>query len=88
MEPPRLAVTAAEERPRHLLLDARTVEDAQNAALTLGAVKKHPGNPLFAEDRPWEKRFDNLYVNVLCDDQEKAYKCWYSPFIVTTRRRG
>jgi len=67
---------------RHLLLDTRIVEDARNAELTLGTVEKHAANPLFGEDKPWEKRFDNVYANVLYDDEEEIYKCWYSPFVV------
>ena len=73
---------------RFLLLDDRIVEDAQNAELTLGAVTKHSGNPLFGEDRPWEARFDNLYANVIYDDEEHLYKCWYSPFIVDNSSKG
>ena len=69
-------------RQRFLLLDARIVEDARNAELALGTIEKHAANPLFGEDRPWEKRFDNLYANVLYDDEEEIYKCWYSPFVV------
>src|SRR5690606_1780260 len=45
-------------------------------------------NPLFTEDRPWEKRFDNLYGNVLYDVDEKLYKCWYSPFIIDHSAKG
>ncbi|MYD97470.1 MAG: hypothetical protein F4X98_08805 [Gammaproteobacteria bacterium] len=75
-------------RGRYLLLDARIVEDPQNAELTLGAVRKQRGNPLFGEDRPWETRFDNLYANVIYDDEEQLYKCWYSPFIVDHSSKG
>ena len=83
------------EPRRHLLLDARIVEDVQNAELTLGIVNKYTGNPLFSEDKPWEMRFDNLYANVIYDDDEQLYKCWYSPFVVdhsskrmTSQQRG
>lgn len=68
---------------RHLLLDERIIEDVQNAELTLGTVKKHDANPLFGEDKPWERRFDNLYANIIYDEAEQLYKCWYSPFIVS-----
>ena len=83
-------MTRAEDpRPgRHLLLDARIVEGTQNAALTLGTVEKHTRNPLFGEDKPWEKRFDNLYANITYDDEEETYKCWYSPFIVDHSSTG
>ena len=43
---------------------------------------KHAANPLFEEDKPWEKRLDNLYGNITYDYAEGMYKCWYSPFIV------
>ena len=75
-------------RGRHLLLDTRVVEDAQNAELTLGAIEKRGVNPLFGEDRPWEKRFDNLYANVVYDDEQGIYKCWYSPFVVDHSSQG
>ncbi|MCC6682429.1 MAG: hypothetical protein IT445_16135 [Phycisphaeraceae bacterium] len=73
---------AAGPRDRFLLLDERIVAEAINAKLVLGQVKKESRNPLFGEDKPWEPRFDNLYANVLFDQQEQIYKCWYSPFIV------
>jgi hypothetical protein len=70
------------QRDRYLLLDNRIVEMTKNAKLTVGKVQKDKRNPLFAEDKPWEPRFDNLYANVVYDEQEKLYKCWYSPFII------
>ena len=73
---------------RHLLLDQRMVEEVRNAELTLGTVRKHGSNPLFGEDRPWEMRFDNLYANVLFDEEEQIYKVWYSPFIVDHSAKG
>ena len=76
------------EERRYLLLDARIVEDAQNAELTVGVVKKSSANPLFGEDKRWEKRFDNLYANVIYDDEEQIYKCWYSPFVVDHSSKG
>ena len=64
------------------------MQGAQNAELTLGVVRKHGANPLFGEDKPWEARFDNLYANVIYDDEERLYKCWYSPFIVDNSSKG
>ena len=64
------------------MLDSRLIDRLENARLVLGRIKKHPANPLFREDKPWEPRFDNLYANVLYDEHDKLYKCWYSPFIV------
>ena len=70
------------KRDRFLLLDSRIVERTKNARLAVGKVQKDERNPLFAEDKPWEPRFDNLYANVLYDEDENLYKCWYSPFII------
>ncbi|MHC4725584.1 MAG: hypothetical protein ACYS9V_15335 [Planctomycetota bacterium] len=38
--------------------------------------------------QPWEMRFDNLYANVIYDEQENIYKCWYSPFIIDISSKG
>lgn len=66
---------------KHLLLDSRIVERQDGVRLALGTVRKAPQNPLFGEDRPWELRIDNLYGNVVYDEEERIYKLWYSPFI-------
>ena len=63
-------------RDRFLLLDSRLIEKTDNAKLTVGTATKHKANPLFGEDKPWEKRFDNLYGNVIYDADAKIYKCW------------
>jgi len=78
-----------QSRANHfLLLNSSIVEKVENAKLQVGTVQKHNANPLFVEDKPWEKRFDNLYGNVLYDEDEKIYKCWYSPFIVDYSAKG
>ncbi|MCH8046844.1 MAG: serine hydrolase [Planctomycetes bacterium] len=69
-------------RNRYLVLDSRIIESKENAKLTPGVVKKNENNPLFVEDKPWEPRYDNMYPNVIYDEEEKLYKCWYCPFIV------
>ena len=72
-------------RDRFLLLDSRIIDSTINARLTLGSVKKHPANPLFVADKPWEPRYDNMYPNVIFDAEEQLYKCWYCPFIIDER---
>ena len=72
-------------RDRFLLLDSRIIDSTTNANLALGRVQKHPSNPLFVADKPWEPRYDNMYPNVIFDEQEQLYKCWYCPFIVDER---
>ena len=73
---------AEAERTKFLLLDGRIIERVENAKLAVGTYKKHSQNPLFAEEKSWEPRFDNLYANVLYDEEDQVYKCWYSPFII------
>jgi hypothetical protein len=75
-------------RTRFLVLDSRIIETAKNAKLSLGKTVKSKHNPLMTEDKPWEKRFDNLYANVIHDKEDKLYKCWYSPFIVDNSAKG
>ena len=70
-----------------LFLDSRIVSSTANARLELGAITKHPANPLFTEDafaeRPkrWEARLDNVYPNVIYDEDDGVFKCWYKSFI-------
>jgi hypothetical protein len=63
------------------LFDNRIIEQAEGVHPVLGRVQKHAANPLFGEDQPWEVRFDNLYANVIADD-DGLFKCWYNPFII------
>lgn len=82
-----IASTASHSRRRssetkYLLLDSRLHERLEDVRLVLGKVEKSARNPLFIEDKPWEVRFDNLYANVLFDEAQQVYKCWYNPFII------
>jgi len=61
---------------RHLVLDSRIIGETVASKLTLGEITKHPQNPLFGEDKLWEPRFDNVYVNVIYDESDELYKCW------------
>lgn len=72
-------------REKYLVLDSRIIESTKNAKLTLGEVRKEKSNPLFVEDQSWEPRYDNMYPNVIYDEEENLYKCWYCPFIVDQR---
>ena len=75
-------------RDRYLLLDSRIIDKVHNAKLSVGKITKHPDNPLLLEDKPWEKRFDNLYGNIIYDEIDGIYKLWYSPFIVDYSAKG
>ncbi|HIB89575.1 TPA: hypothetical protein EYO57_20695 [Candidatus Poribacteria bacterium] len=74
--------TTCFNRRKYLVLDSRIIKSAKNVTLRVGTAHKHPANPLFGEDRPWEVRYDNLYPNVLFDEEDKIFKCWYNPFII------
>ena len=77
--------TAQEERPRLippdpdklLLLDRRVVALVEEARLVHGKVVKEPANPLFQADKPWENSMNNLYPNLLWDEEEGIFKLWY-----------
>ncbi|WP_395735860.1 M15 family metallopeptidase [Prosthecobacter sp.] len=60
-----------------LLLDSRVVEKVSNARLALGKPQKHPDNPLFQADKPWENSLNNLYPNVVWDEEARLFKLWY-----------
>ena len=62
---------------RHLMLDSRVVLRSVNAKLVPGTLVKEPRNPLFQADKPWENATNNLYPNVLWDEQEQIFKIWY-----------
>ena len=67
---------------KYLLLDSRLIEKTEGVELRVGKVTKHPANPLFGEDKPWEVCINNGYPNLMFDEEEGIYKCWYNPFIV------
>lgn len=65
---------------KYAVFDSRAIESVHNARLVPGTVRKD-ARPLFAEDKPWEVRVDNVYANVMFDDELGLFRCWYSPFI-------
>ena len=64
-------------RKRYLLLDSRLINSTKNARLAVGTVTKHPANPLFGQDLPWEQTIHHMYANVVFDTSDKLYKIWY-----------
>ena len=52
-------------RRKYLVLDSRIIDATEDVALKVGTSTKHPANPLFGEDKPWELRYDNLYPNAI-----------------------
>lgn len=66
---------------RHLVLDSRKIASTSNVKLVLGKIKKHPANPLFGEEKPWEQRFDNFYGSIIYEEDKELYRLWWNPFI-------
>ncbi|MCY3575172.1 MAG: hypothetical protein OXG92_15770 [Chloroflexi bacterium] len=70
-----------------LLIHPRAIEWSEAARLRLCQVEKSPANPLFREEsrakppKAWEARLDNVYPNVVYDEDEQLFKCWYKSFI-------
>ncbi len=60
-----------------LVLDTRVIAGAENARLVPGSVRKHESNPLFQADKPWENSLNNLYPNIVWDDEQQIFKMWY-----------
>lgn len=78
---PVLGMRASSAPAKYLFLNSGIVESRNNLALRVGTVTKEARNPLFKEDKTWEVRYDNVYANVIYDEDTKLYRCWYSPFI-------
>jgi len=62
---------------KQLVLDARLIDSARNARLVLGTPVKDAHNPLFQADKPWENSLNNLYPNLLWDEEQRVFKLWY-----------
>jgi hypothetical protein len=60
-----------------LLLDRRVIDSVEQARLVPGKVVKEARNPLFQADKPWENSLNNLYPNLLWDEEEGLFKLWY-----------
>lgn len=67
---------------KQLVLDTRVIERVENARLVFGTPEKEPRNPLFKADQPWENATNNLYPNIIWDEQEQIFKLWYSDVLV------
>ena len=71
------AVVVVQSPPKRLVLDSLVIDRVENLRLMPGRVEKDPHNPLFQADKPWENALNNLYPNVVYDEQEQRYKLWY-----------
>ena len=60
-------------RRKYLLLDSRIINTTENVSLRVGNASKHPANPLFGEDKPWEVRYDVSLVKGFCPVPVRVY---------------
>ena len=44
---------------------------------SIGFPVKHPSNPLWSQDEPWEPRIDNGYPNALLAADGKSFELYY-----------
>lgn len=71
------AAPSFQDAHHHLLLDPRVTDRVAGAELVLGRVVKHPRNPLFRADQPWENSLNNLYPNIVDESDARLLKLWY-----------
>ena len=62
---------------KQLVFDSRVIEETDGVRLSLGAVVKDSHNPLTRSDKPWEDALDNVYPNLIYDEQDRLFKLWH-----------
>jgi hypothetical protein len=62
---------------KQLVFDTRAIEKTEGVRLRLGQVVKDSHNPLTQPDKPWEDALDNVYPNLIYDEQERLFKLWH-----------
>jgi hypothetical protein len=81
-EVPAASPPSFQDAHHHLLLDPRVTDRIAGAELVLGQVVKHPRNPLFHADQPWENSLNNLYPNIVDESDAGLVKLWYKCVLV------
>lgn len=69
-------MSASISQKTQLFLDDHLIDDTVNLCRQMKQPVKHPANPLFGQDRPWEDQC-LVYVSVLFDDDLDRFRCWY-----------
>lgn len=62
---------------KQLFVDDAAIESAAGLERTLHPVRKHPSNPLFVADRPWEGLCVLIYGAVIRDPEVNRFRMWY-----------
>jgi len=73
---------------KYLLWDERIAERTVGITLVPGPYEKHVTGSygkddgiLMEQEKLWEVRTDNMYLNIMYDEEDKLFKLWYSPFV-------
>ncbi|MCH2596195.1 MAG: hypothetical protein MKZ95_10375 [Pirellulales bacterium] len=61
-----------------LFLDDYLIAKTWNLHREVNQPVRHPANPLFGQDHPWEKRLVQLYGTVMFEPQRDLFRCWYT----------
>jgi len=63
---------------KQLLTDDFVIEEMHGLQRKLHTFKKHPRNPVFQSQVPWEEGWVDCFMStVLYDEKERAFKLWY-----------
>ena len=68
---------------KELFVDDYLIAEQRDVEIVLNPGKKHPGNPIFRVEKPWEGWRTYLYGTVLFDEDDGLFKMWY--IVVGTR---
>ena len=65
-----------------LFFDNYVIEMVNFVTRTMHQPKKHPGNPLLRQDKPWEKVvIVRGNTSVYWDESERLFKYWYGDWV-------
>jgi len=65
---------------KQLFIDDYIIDELKGAEKVLNQPTKHPKNPLFVPDKPWETG-QVTYASVLYDEAEGLFKMWYGIWV-------
>ncbi len=63
---------------KQLFIDDFIIDQLENAKRAFHAFEKHPANPIFHAQMPWEENWvDNFMCSVHYDETSRDFKLWY-----------
>ena len=73
---------------KQLLVDDHIVDHTEGLTRVMHQPDKHPRNPIFRAEMPWEKPSVYLYGTVLRDEPTDPFKMWYQSFTREPEPKG